>query len=131
MESAPLLAGLGAGEFCPESRLGRHGPPYRRYRLQPLVGPDECSGHNNDLGLSPRATALHVPSRPAYQMLKRLIAVKSSLYHLYFAAVLGAVALSISACDDLLAPAPVQQLADQPASPADAWLVVDVVDQCR
>ncbi|MET4106580.1 RagB/SusD family nutrient uptake outer membrane protein [Hymenobacter sp. UYP22] len=41
--------------------------------------------------------------------------MKSSLYHLLFAAVLGAFTLSISACNDLLDPTPVQQLPDDQA----------------
>ncbi|MCA8831495.1 RagB/SusD family nutrient uptake outer membrane protein [Hymenobacter pini] len=41
--------------------------------------------------------------------------MKSSLYHLLFAAVLGASTLSISACNDLLDPTPVQQLPDDQA----------------
>ncbi|WP_238388022.1 RagB/SusD family nutrient uptake outer membrane protein [Hymenobacter sediminis] len=41
--------------------------------------------------------------------------MKSSLYHLLFAAVLGAATLSFSACNDLLDPTPVQQLPDDQA----------------
>ncbi|HEX8428478.1 RagB/SusD family nutrient uptake outer membrane protein [Hymenobacter sp.] len=41
--------------------------------------------------------------------------MKSSIYHLFFAVVLGASALSISACNDLLEPTPVQQLPDNRA----------------